>query len=161
MKKYTAPNGDCDKTVFSNLEEMLPLIKECLSAGQSVRFSPRGISMLPMIVQGRDSVTLSPTPKKLKKYNIPLYRRNDGSFVLHRVVKVGKTYTCVGDNQIALEKGVTHESVIAVVSSFNRNGKEICVTDLGYMIYCRFWCGTRIFRRIWRGIKRRAKKILR
>ena len=160
MKKHIASLENGEKTVISNLDELLPLITECLSIGQSVKFSPRGISMLPMIVQGRDSVTLSPAPEKLKKYDIPLYRRADGSFVLHRVVKVGETYTCVGDNQIALERGVTHESVIAVVSSFNRNGKEICVTDLLYMAYCRFWCSTRILRRIWRGIKRRVKRLL-
>ena len=160
MKNYTAPHGESEKTVLSNLEEMLPLIEECLSAGQSVKFSPRGISMLPMLVQGRDSVTISPAPKKLKKFDIPLYRRANGSFVLHRVVKVEQTYTCVGDNQIAYEHGVTHESVIGVVSSFNRNGKDISVTNPWYMMYCRFWCGTRIFRRIWRGLKRRVKKII-
>lgn len=159
MKKYTAPLGEHKKTVITNLEQMLPLIEECLSVGQCVQFSPRGISMLPMLVQGRDSVTLSPAPAKLKKYDIPLYRREDGSFVLHRIVKVGQTYTCVGDNQYVFEHGVTHESIIGVVSSFNRNGKEISVTNFWYMIYCRFWHVTRFPRRVLRGVARRIKNL--
>ena len=159
MKKYIAPHKESEKAVSTNLEEMLPLMRECLSAGQGVKFSPRGISMLPMLVQGRDSVTLSQAPDKLKKYDIPLYRREDGSFVLHRIVKVGQTYTCVGDNQISLEHGVTHESVIGVVSSFNRNGKEISVTNLWYMIYCRFWHVTRFPRRVIRGVIRRIRNL--
>ena len=54
--KETIQN-ESEKTVFSNLETMLPLIEECLENGQNVKFSPRGISMLPMIRQGKDSVS--------------------------------------------------------------------------------------------------------
>ena len=70
------------------------------AAGQSVRFSPRGVSMLPMLRQGRDSVVLSPAPKQLRKYDLPLYRRDDGSYVLHRVVKAGQTYACMGGQPV-------------------------------------------------------------
>lgn len=160
-KKYTIPHGDSEKTILSDLEEMLPLIQECLSAGQSVKISPRGISMLPMIVQGRDSVTLSSAPEKLKKFDIPLYRRADGSFVLHRVVKVRDTYTCIGDNQFKAEPGVTHESVIAVVTSFTRKGKNYSVSCAGYRLYCALWHYSRPARRVWRALRVRAARLKR
>jgi hypothetical protein len=160
-KKYVNPHGEIDRKILSNLQEMLPLIKECLSAGQSVKFSPRGISMLPMIVQGRDSVTLSSAPEKLKKFDIPLYRRADGSFVLHRVVKVRDTYTCIGDNQFKAEPGVTHESVIAVVTSFTRKGKTYSVSCVGYRLYCVLWHASRPTRRIWRALRVRAARLKR
>ena len=70
------------------LDELMPLISERLSAGGSVRFSPHGTSMLPMLKDGRDQVVLSPLPDKLKKYDLPLYRRENGQYVLHRIVKV-------------------------------------------------------------------------
>ena len=89
-----------------HVEELMPLIQESLSAGRSVRFSPRGISMLPMLRQGIDSVILSPAPETLKKYDLPLYRRDNGKYVLHRIVDAGATYTCVGDNQFQLEHGI-------------------------------------------------------
>ena len=60
------------------LEELMPLIRQQLEQGQPVKFSPQGTSMLPMLRQGRDSIVLSPVPAKLKKYDLPLYRRNNG-----------------------------------------------------------------------------------
>lgn len=145
----------------ANLKEMLPLIEECLSAGQGVKFSPRGISMLPMIVQGRDSVTLSSAPEKLKKFDIPLYRREDGSFVLHRVIKVGETYTCIGDNQFKAEHGIKHSQVIAVVTSFTRKGKNYSVSCAGYRLYRVLWHYSRPVRRVWRALRVRAARLKR
>ena len=50
-------------------EELLPLVYERLEAGFKVRYlSFRGVSMLPMLRQGKDSVELAPLPEKLKKY---------------------------------------------------------------------------------------------
>ena len=152
--------NDSEKTVFSNLEEMLPLIEECLSNGQSVKFSPRGISMLPMIRQGKDSVSLSKPPEKLKKFDIPLYRRADGSFVLHRVVKVGKTYTCIGDNQFAFEKGIEHKQIIALCTAITRDGKTQSVYSMKWRVYAIFRHYSRFPRRVVRGLRRRIKKLL-
>lgn len=122
-----------------SLEELLPLIEERLAAGQSVRFSPMGTSMLPMLRQGRDSVVLSPVPERLKKYDLPLYRRENGQFVLHRVVEAGETYTCMGDNQYRPEPGLRHGQMIALVTAFVRNGREHAVDARGYRAYCRIW----------------------
>ena len=132
------------------LEELLPLIQEGLATGRKVRFSPKGTSMLPMLRQGIDDVVLSPVPEKLKKYDLPLYRRSSGQFVLHRIVKVGETYTCVGDNQFELEPGLRHEQMIGLVTAFTRGAKRISVTDLRYQVYCRIWHYSRPMRHIWR-----------
>lgn len=132
------------------LEQLMPLIRERLAAGQNVRFSPRGTSMLPMLRQGTDSVILSPVPGKLKKYDLPLYQRENGQYVLHRIVSVGDTYTCSGDNQFRFEQGLRQEQMIAVVSSFFRKNKEHKVTDLGYRVYCRIWYFSRPLRYVCR-----------
>ena len=105
--------------------------------------------MLPMLREGYDTVTLSPLPARLKKYDLPLYRRENGQFVLHRIVRVGKSYRCIGDNQFLYEDGVTREQMIAVVSSFTRGGRVIPVTSLGYRLYCRVWHLSRPCRRLW------------
>ncbi len=132
------------------LEAAIPLMLEALERGQSVRFSPKGTSMRPMLRQGLDSVTLSPVTGQLCKYELPFYRRADGSYVLHRIVGVGETYTCMGDNQFQPEPGLTHEQMIAVVTSFSRGGKEHSVRELSYRMYCRFWHFSRPVRRLWR-----------
>lgn len=132
------------------LEQLMPLIQDQLSAGKSVCFSPKGTSMLPMLRQGIDTVTLSPLPDKLKKYDLPLYQRKNGQYVLHRIVKADDTYTCIGDNQFQLETGLTHDQMIGVVTAFSRGKREWKVTHPLYRLYCRFWHISRPLRHLWR-----------
>ena len=132
------------------LEQVMPLIKEQLAMGQTVKFKPRGISMLPMLRQGIDNVIISPLPNKLRKYDLPLYQRENGKYILHRVVKVGETYTCIGDNQFELETGLRDDQMIALVTGFYRGEKFHSVNELGYRLYCRFWHYSRPLRHFWR-----------
>ena len=144
------------------LDDLMPLFREQLAAGKTVKFSPRGVSMMPMLRQGIDSVVLSPLPVKLQKYDLPLYRRDDGKYILHRIVEAGDTYTCIGDNQFVFEYGVRHDQMIAVVTAFTRGGKMHRVDEPIYRIYCRVWHYSRGIRHFWRRgigwIKRKVKK---
>lgn len=151
---------DREEIKTNRLKEWMPLIEESLKNGKSVRFAPRGISMLPMLRQGIDCVVLSPLPKKLKKYDLPLYQRDDGKYILHRIVKVGETYTCIGDNQFELEPRVRPDQMIAVVTAFTRGEKEHSVTEVGYQLYCRVWHYSRPFRHFWRRAKGRLRRII-
>lgn len=128
------------------LDTVMPVIRQELAEGGSVRFSPRGISMLPMLRQGLDTVTISPLPPKLKKYDLPLYQRDDGKYVLHRIIRVGETYTCIGDNQLDKETGVRPDQLIGVVTEFTRGEKSISVRDWRYRLYCRLWPAVRFLR---------------
>lgn len=153
---YLPRNND---VLLTHMDDLMPLIRERLDAGQSIRFSPKGISMLPMLRQGIDTVTLSPLTGRLQKYDLPLYQRANGKYVLHRIVKAEETYTCAGDNQVVLEPGIRHEQVIAVVTAFSRGSREHSVNEWSYRFYCRLWHHTRLLRRVWRAIKRRAARI--
>ena len=119
------------------LADMWPVMKEQLDAGKTVRFAPRGISMLPMLRQGIDTVVLKKAPDKLKKYDLPLYLRENGQFVLHRVVKVEKaSYVMCGDNQYMWEYGVKHENILAVAIGFYRDNTYVDCSDKKYYKYC-------------------------
>lgn len=144
-----------------HMDDLIPLMKESLTSGQSFRFSPRGISMLPMLRQGKDTVTLSPIKEPLKKYDIPLYQRDDGAYVLHRITEVGETYTCIGDNQFEYEPGLREEQMIAVVTAFTRGKKKISVNAWHYRLYVRFWHLTRPLRWILFRAKRKMRVISR
>ena len=138
----------------------MPLIEETLRAGKTVKFSPKGVSMLPMLRQGIDSVILAAPTGKLKKYDLPLYRRRNGLFVLHRVVKAGERYTCIGDNQFQLERGISQEQIIGVMVAFTRGKKQYAADHPGYWLYCRFWHYSRPIRRLWRGGISRLRRLL-
>ena len=128
------------------LDQMMPLIKERLAAGEKVQFTTRGISMYPLLRNGKDQVVLAPLPEKLKKYDLPLYQRENGHYILHRIVKVGETFTCIGDHQHVLETGVRKDQMIAIAVGFYRKGKYVDAKSFGYRFYSRFWHWTRPLR---------------
>ena len=142
------------------LQDVMPRIRELLAKGQSVRLYPKGTSMMPMLRQGIDSVMLSPVTGRLKKYDLPLYQRRDGHYVLHRILKAGETYTCIGDNQFSYEKGVRQEQLIAVVTGYYRDEKYIPVSNFRYKCYCRLRHWTRFPRHVllWLRIKLKIRK---
>ena len=122
-------------------DSWMAFIEERLAAGQTVRYVKfRGVSMRPMLRQGKDLVEIAPLPEKLKKYDLPVYKRKDGAYVMHRVIAVKKDrYICLGDNTITLEN-IYPEQMIGVVSAFQRGEKRIEVNNMVYQLYCRIWC---------------------
>lgn len=140
---YNEQKGsDCVQEHQVQMQDLMPVFRETLAQGKTVRFSPRGVSMLPMLRQGKDTVILSPVTGKLKKHDIPLYRRDDGAYILHRIIAAGDTYTCIGDHQYVYETGVRDDQIIGVVTAFTRGKREYSVTNLWYRLYVRLWCGT-------------------
>ena len=140
------------KETLSTMVELVPLMEEVLAAGRSVRFSPRGTSMLPMLRQGIDSVILPPLPEVLHRYDLPLYQRDNGQYVLHRIIETGPSLTCMGDNQFTPEPGLRRDQMIAVVTAFYRGNRLYSVTHPVYRMYCRLWHYSRPVRRLTRRV---------
>ncbi len=147
-----------------SLEQIFPVMEEKLKAGGVVTFGPHGQSMLPLVREGKDSVTLS-AKKTARVGDVVFYRRPDGHFVLHRIVgkENGKFVLC-GDNQTLLEKGVAKEWIIAVMVSVTRGNKEILCESPKYKIYTKIllplWKGKLLLRSFLGKIKRKIKKTL-
>ena len=123
------------KTDF-HLDELYPILSEVIASGGEFRLYPRGTSMLPLLREGRDSVALV-APDSIKRGDILLYRRPDGHFVLHRLMRIEKdaTLTFCGDNQDRLEKGISPDAVIARVAYFWRDDKRTSPKSLRYRTY--------------------------
>ncbi len=124
-----------------SMAELYPILLEVIESGGEFRLWPRGTSMLPLLHEGRDSVMLV-APQECKKHDICLYRRQDGSFVLHRLMKFTKEGAPVfcGDNQLYLEHGIPCENIIARVSTYYRGEKAVSVRSLKYRLYVFFHC---------------------
>lgn len=146
-------------------EELLPLLRERLATGQSVRYLPfRGVSMLPLLRQGKDAVELSPLPEKLRKYDLPVYQYPSGKVVMHRVVDVREDhYICLGDNTYRYET-VLPEYMIALVTAIRRGNRVIPVSNPAYRCYCRIWVAIYPLRKCWhkayRLLRSAAKRLL-
>ncbi|MBQ9248256.1 MAG: S24/S26 family peptidase [Ruminococcus sp.] len=126
-----------DKISF---DDFVAVMQECFSRGQELTFTPTGTSMLPMLDGKNDTVTFSPPPDRLKKYDVAFYRRSrTGQLVLHRLVGFDKNggYIFSGDNQYYYEYGVGVDDVLAVVTAFTHDGKTCLPTDFRYRFYIR------------------------
>lgn len=147
------------------LKEIYPMIKEKIDNGGMVKLPITGISMRPLLVWGRDTVDLVKC-ENAKKGDIIFYLRDNGQFVLHRIVGVDdKGYVLCGDNQWYLERGIENRHIIAVVTSITRKGKTFDVTkNIPYRIYSSLWMALLPLRKtiipVVRKLKHNLKKII-
>ena len=124
-----------------------------------------GDSMLPLIRQSRDLVLISRKPEgRLKKYDVPLYMRDSGQYVLHRILKVRRDdYVLCGDNRWQRETGISDRHIIGVLTAVIRDGKRLPVTDRRYRMYVHLWCDLFFLRALllWcRDILKRIRRML-
>lgn len=142
------------------IDDVIDIMIEKLNSGGTVTFTPRGKSMLPMLRDGEDVVVLSKPSGRLHLFDIPFYKRSNGSYVLHRIVNFDAdgSYVLCGDNQFDLEHGIKDSDIIGVVTAFYRKGKAYRMNSLSYRLYVNFWFYTRFFRHSYRfGINKVSK----
>lgn len=80
---------------------------------------------------------------KLLKHQVILYRRENGAYVLHRVMENSdhNSYVLCGDNQYRKEYGVQPEQILAALTGFYRGNQYIdCEKNKKYKQYVKLWC---------------------
>lgn len=120
-----------------------------------------GSSMKPLLREHRDTVLLRKYEGNLKKYDIALFKRIDGSYALHRAIKVcDSSHSFCGDNQITIEKGITDEMIVAVVEGIYRDEKYIPCERFSYKLYSTVRVSLFPIRRLWFKIKEFFKVLI-
>ncbi len=119
-----------------------------------------GISMLPMLKQGRDTIVVRPKEGRLKPLDVALYTRGE-KYVLHRVIAcTDRGYIIRGDNCYANED-IPEEDVFGVLTEYFRGNEHILCTDEKYLRYAKRRVRNYPIRRFFMRIKGFIKKILR
>lgn len=158
-KRRFEENNKC--TVYkAGIEEFLPVMQAVIGAGGRFTFCPFGNSMKPFIRPGKDSVNVvrADTPVK---YDIVLYRRDNGQFVLHRIIEVNdEGYVMCGDNQWTREYGITGDMIIAKVSDIIRDGRVVLCSSKKYMLWVHIWCDLFWIRKLYLKLRSIAKRVL-
>ena len=120
------------------MEETKKLTIEELIAEEGKYVGPTvGVSMLPMLKSGRDSVVIVKKEAQLKPLDVALYKRGE-KYVLHRVISVIEGgYIIRGDNCYTDEK-IPESAVFGVLSEYFRENERIdCATDEKYLRYAK------------------------
>ena len=106
-----------------------------------IAFVPGGNSMWPTLKHKGQSVIVLKKEQKLKRFDVALYQRECGTYVLHRVMEpTGFGYLMCGDSQFDIER-VDEDRVFGVMSGFYRGKKYIQCTDLDYIKEVDKWYG--------------------
>lgn len=124
--------------------------EEILAKQGKLVYTNVGTSMMPLLRQHHDLLIIAPKPEgRLKMWDVPLYRRDNGQYVMHRVLWVRKNdYILCGDNQYYPETGIQDRHIIGILESRSRDGKVLPVratrehpnVPFGYKLYVFLWC---------------------
>ena len=123
-----------------------------------------GVSMLPMLKEGRDTIVVSAKTKRLKRLDVALYKR-DGKYILHRVLQpIDGGYIIRGDNCYEVEN-IPEDAVFGVLTEFFQKDKHTFVDDKKYLKYVKKRLKSYPIRKFFHTINRKCrsaiKKILR
>jgi hypothetical protein len=143
------------------MAELAELLLLQMENGGRARLTVTGGSMLPMLHPHRDAVELVIPRNAPEKGDIILYRRENGAYVLHRIIRVCEDgYLCSGDNQVMREP-VKPEQVLAVADGYIRKGKSCTMDKPGYRLYKGFWQLTFPLRGIYLAVRRPLGRLYR
>lgn len=98
-----------------------------------------GVSMYPLILEHKDVLTIS-VKENIEKYDVVLFKRDNGSYVLHRCLAIkGDKYIMCGDNQYKKET-IEKRHILGVLTQINRDGTILTMDDPKYIKYVHKTC---------------------
>jgi hypothetical protein len=98
-----------------------------------ISFVPSGVSMWPFIKNRSQAVIIEKLSKPLEVFNVVLFTRPNGSYILHRVIDIDNdTVTVIGDSQYNSEK-VNINQIVGVMTGFYKGKTFVSASDPKYI----------------------------
>ena len=137
-------------------------IEKLLAQGSAIQFKPQGYSMYPLFVPGRDEAVVAPvSPKRLKRGDVVLYRRDRDILVLHRIWKrKEEEFYRVGDNQKEIEGPLSPDQMKGILVQVIRNGRQFSTKNVFYRFFAALWLRLRPLRPLLSHAVARCKRLL-
>lgn len=147
------------RPVLLKNSDVYVLIKERLDSGRTAELTVTGKSMQPLFKDGITRVLVAPCGDRLKRYSIALYKRADGTAVLHRYIGKSADGLCFrGDNENYTEKDIKPENVCGVAVSAVTGDKAFKLTGIKNRLYGAFCGAAYHVRHLKRAVSRRIMR---
>ena len=125
---------------FVDARAYIGMLKGLVEEGKEASIIVTGSSMNPFLIHQRDTVFFRRPDRPLRRGDIVFYQRDNGQYVLHRIVRVrGDMFDIIGDAQTEIERGVRREQIFALVTKVKRKGKMILPGDFWWVFFERVW----------------------
>ena len=138
---------------------------DMVEAGNSipVNIQLHGYSMQPLVRRLRDTVTIVPLKRPLKRGDVVLFQRRDDTYVVHRVWKLRENQVqTMGDNVRSADAWIPVDAVLGLVTHVKRGGCRFCIDTTIWRTLGRAWLTIHPLRKGLRcvlgGIKRRIRR---
>jgi signal peptidase I len=150
------------KLVPLKSSDFFPLINMVFANGQTARITVTGQSMFPFLREGVDSVELSPVDYQgIFKGDIVLVQRDNGEYVLHRVIrKCFDVFYILGDGQIIIEGPIRSRRLLAKVKTVWRHERKIDCSRRTWRFLSQVWVYAFPFRRVFIKMHTLLKRIV-
>ena len=130
-------------------------IENLLAREGEVMACSAGVSMYPMLRNKKDMIVVETVKRKLRKYDVPLYRLESGKLVLHRIIKVNPDHYVIRGDNLTVKEYIYPDQIIGVLKSFYRGGKFVdCEKSKKYKLYVFCVCHSYFLRYPWKKIIR-------
>ena len=119
-----------------------------IAEGRSVQFRLKGVSMFPLIRNGKDEVVLHPcSAEDLRPMDVVLFKYK-GQYLLHRIIKrEGKRLIIQGDGSFVAKEMCTTDDVVGKVYAIvRRHDKVIYVDSWKWKLPSLLWRNTGLLR---------------
>ncbi len=116
---------------------MATTFEEILQRDGVLMYRTKGVSMLPLIREGRDLMIVeSIHDKALRITDVVLFKRKNGDYVLHRLMwqRNGK-YVIIGDNLWDAERWISRSQILGVMTAVVRGGRRIEMSSIRMKCY--------------------------
>lgn len=136
-------------------------MEDALAKHDTIMIEPKGYSMYPLFVPGRDKAVITAIgQRKGKRGDVLLFRRDDGLLVLHRVCRVKPDgYYMLGDNQEKVEGPIAKEQVVGILVQIIRKGRPVSTRNVLYRFCATVWLFLRPVRPLIKKTVAKVKKI--
>ena len=107
-----------------------------------ITYTNIGCSMMPLLRERKDVIEIRRKGEgRCRKYDVVLYKRGS-KYILHRILKVlpDGRYLIAGDHNTFVERDITDDRILGVMTRVLRNGKNITPDNIWYRIYVHLWC---------------------
>ena len=148
MAMATVMVMDMDKRKNNNptlrevdIDEYLPVLIDIINTGEDVSLLISGNSMLPFLIDKRDTIIISKPDGNFYKGQMVFYQRVNGQYIMHRIHHIDKDghLYLVGDAQTIIEGPIMSKQVFGVIHKVRRKGKLISHGDFWWNFFEYVW----------------------